>query len=552
MKKVTRNPPVLLLAAAMVAAAILTLALTSGATFYGDTWDLLINRRDPTFNTLLQPHNEHLIIVPVLITQLFLRVFGMTSAIPEYVLLMIMLATTAGLLFVYVKRRVGPWLALLASVLLLFFGPAWEVLAWPFEITFCGPMLFGVAMLLALDRKDRRGDIAACIFLTASLGFSGLGIPFIAAAAVAVLQGGSGNRLRRAYVAVIPALLFVIWYLGWGHNAESHMSLHNVLASPRFVADSIATAVGSLFGLGINPVEGAVDPVWGRAILVALVVGLAYRQLRKPGFSPALWPVAAAAVANWFLTAFNEFAGRVPTASRYQYASAIFIFLILANLLKGIRVSKVALWVVAAATVVAVGPNLVVLKEGADYLKQQAVFTRSDTAAIEIARRTVDPGFQLSPEVAGTPALVNVLAGGYLEAVDEFGSPAYSTSELRSAPEEGRRQADVVLAKALPLSTVTHLGAFDSASDGENCVRVQGGVVASPLEVALSPGLTRIEVAPGPPATFSLRRFAVDEYPVTTEGAPGGSVTVMRIPRDATTRPWYLHVEARQPARVCR
>jgi hypothetical protein len=550
-KRLTRDIPLLLLGLALAGAATLTLVLASKLTFYADTWEFLIDRRDPTVDTLLQPHNEHLVMIPVLIEQLILRVFGMTSAMPEYVVLVIFLLATAGLLYVYVKRRVGPWLALFAAVLLLFLGPAWEVLIWPFEITFCGPILFGLAMLLALEREDRRGDVAACVFLTVALGFSSLGIPFIAAAAAAVAVGRREAWLSRAYVFVIPAVLFVIWYAGWGHTAESHMSLHNVLASPRFVADSIAVAMGSLFGLGTNPMEGAQDPVWGRAILVALVVVLGYRQLRKPGFSPGLWPVVAAAGVNWFLTAFNAFAGREPAASRYQYAGAIFILLILANLLKGVRVSRPVLWIAAAVTVVAVGPNLVVLKEGSNALRQQAVFTRSDTAAIEIARRTVDPEFQLNPELAGTPSLVNVFAGQYLEAVGEYGSPAYSTSELNAAPEEGRRQADLVLAQALPLSTVTHLGAYEPGSGGENCIAVPGGGAARP-EVALSPGLTRIEVAPGPPAAFSLRRFAVGEYPVTTEGAAGGSATVMRIPRDAASQPWYLHVEAQQQARVCR
>jgi hypothetical protein len=551
MERSNRNTPLLLLGLALIGAGALTLVLASKMTFYADTWEFLIDRRDPTVDTLLQPHNEHLVVIPVLITQLFLRVFGMTSAAPEYVMLTIFLLATAGLLYVYVKRRVGPWLALFAAVLLLFLGPAWEVLLWPFEITFIGPILFGLAMLLALEREDRRGDIAACVFLVASLGFSSLGIPFIAAAAVAVLQGRRETWLRRAYIFAIPAVFFAVWYLGWGHTAESHMSIHNVLASPRFVADSIAVALSALFGFGSNLVGDGLGLFWRWAILVALVVVLGYRQVRKPGFSPGLWPVVAAAAANWFLTAFNASPGRDPTASRYQYIGAIFILMILANLLKGIRLSRRTLWVAAAVTVAALGTNLVVLRQGSDNLKQQALLTRSDTAAIEIAHRTVDPGFQLNPELAGTSSLINVFAGQYLEAVEEYGSPAYSTTELNSGPEQARRRTDMVLSQALPLSMVTHLGGYDPGSDGENCITVQAGGAAPP-EVPVSAGLTRIELAPGPQAAFTLRRFAVGEYPVATEGAPGDSVTSMRIPRDAAAQPWHLHVEAQQPARVCR
>lgn len=551
MERITRNAPTLLLVAALACAVAMTLVLTSGMTFYQDTWDFLITRRDITVDTLLQPHNEHIVVFPILIEQLFLRVFGMSTALPEYILLSLFLTATALLLYVYVRRRVGPWLALFAAVAILCLGPAWEVLLWPFEITFIGPILFGLAMLLALEREDRLGDIAACLFLILALGFSGLGIPFIAAAAVAVLQGRRETWLRRAYVFVIPLLLYVAWYLGWGHAAETHMSIRNVLASSRFLVDSLANAVGSLAGLGPSPVGGTFDPSWGRAILVALVVLIAFRQIGRPKFSPRLWPVAAAAAANWLLTAFNAFPGRDPTSSRYQYAGAIFVLMILANLFEGVRPSRNTLIAMAVVTAAAVGPNLVVLKDGSDILKPQSVLTRADGAALEIARRTVPPDFQLDPEVAGTPSLVNVYAGEYLEAVDEYGSPAYTPAELAAAPEQGRSQADIVLAHALPISTVTRRGTFSRGAATENCFDLPAGRSAR-LQVPLSPGLTRIELAPGPRAAFSLRRFAVEAFPVITDGATGDSVTVLRIPRDSASRRWYLHVDATQFARVCR
>ena len=551
MERMNRNAPALLLAAAFAVAAAVTLVLASKMTFYADTWELLINRRDPAVDTLLQPHNEHLIAIPVLITQLCLRLFGMTSAMPEYVLLTLTLLATASLLYVYVKRRVGPWPALFAAVLLLFLGPAWEVLLWPFEITFVGPVLFGLATLLALERKDPRGDVAACLFLVVSLGFSSLALPFIVAAAVAILQGPRQTWLRRAYVVAVPVLLFVLWYIGWGHDADSQRSLHNVLVSPRFVLDSIAVSVSALFGFSVGLVSHTLGVAWKWAALVALVVALAYRLWKKPGFSPGLWPVVAAAGTNWFLTAFNASAGRDPGASRYQYVGAVFVLMILANLLQGARFSRRTLWIAGAVTLAAVGANLASLKQGSDNLRQQALLTRSGTAAIEIARDSVDPGFQLNPELVGTSSLINVFAGSYLEAVGEYGSPAYSPADLDAGPAQARRRTDLVLSQALPLSTVTHLGAYDAGAGRENCVAVPAGGTTGP-GLPLAPGLTRIEVAPGGHASFSLRRFATAAFPVVTEGGPGGSVTVLRIPRDTLSPPWHLRVKAGQPTRVCR
>lgn len=548
MERLPRNLPAILLAAALAVGVAMTLVLTWDMTFFQDTWAILIERRDLTAESLFHPHNEHIVVFPVLIELSFLHVFGMDTARPEYVLLALSLAAVAGLLYVYVQRRLGPWPALFAAVLVICLGPAWEVLLWPFQIGYTGSVLFGLGTLLALERGDRRGDLLACVSLVLAMGFSSLGIPFLAGAAVAILLGDRERRLSRAYVVAIPALLFAAWYVGWGHEAESHLSLRNVAASPRFVADTVAVALGSLFGLGANPTGLSSEPVWGRAMLIALIVVLAFRQLRRPGVDPGLWPVAAAAAANWFLTAFNQFPGREPVASRYQYASAIFILLILANLLRGERWPARILVVGAAVVALAIGPNLVVLKEGRDLLKVQSVYTRADTAAIEVARGTVDPDFELTPEVAGTPSLVNVYAGKYLEAVDEFGSPAYTPAELAAAPAGARRQADIVLSQALPISIETQLGSY-ARGNAENCVVVAPGAGS---DVPVGFGATRIEVAPGEPADFALRRFQSGEFPVATEGAPGRSTTIMRIPRDTVARPWHLQVTAEQQVRVCR
>jgi hypothetical protein len=549
MVRLTRHAPEALLGIALAASVALLLLLTREMTFIQDTWEFLMNRREVTADTLLTPHNEHIVVLPVAIEQVFLRVFGMDDARPEYLLMAIALAATALLLFLYVRRRVGPWLGLFAAVLLLFLGPAWEVLLWPFELTFVGSLLFGIAMLLALDREDRGGDVVACLCLCLSFGFSGLGVPFAAAAAVDVLQKRRRRGLGRAYVVLIPALLFGLWYLGWGSEAKTHFSLDNLLDTPRYVFESAAAATGSLFGLG--PGSGlAGDPIWARALLVVLVVAFVYRQLRRPGIAPGFWPVAAAATTNWFLTAFNQVPGREPTSSRYQYVGAILVLLLLANLLQGARFGRRALAAIGAVTLAAVVVNLAILADGRDVLRVQAELTKADLGAIEIARRTVDPSFGLTPEIAGTATLIDVQAAEYLAAVDEYGSPAYSPSELGQAPHYARRWADVVLSQALPLSTFTRRDSYDPTAVAENCVRVPAGDTS---ELSLSPGVTRIEISPGPEADFSLRRFSPSGYPVPAAGAPGNSVTLLEIPRDGAPRwPWYLRVEASQTARVCR
>jgi hypothetical protein len=554
-----RNPPIVLLGVALVVSAALLLVLGAELTFFQDSWAFLLERRGFSAGDFLRPHNEHISVIAVAIQKLLLALFGMESDFPERVVLTAMLAATAVLLFVYVRRRVGPWPALLAAVAVLFLGPAWEVLLWPFEISLVGSTLAGLGMLLALDRGDRRGDAVACLLLVMAIGFSSLGIPFLVAALVDVVQRARARGRARAYVPGIPLLAYAAWYFAYGRDAESAASVHSVLHSPIFVAEGIGSSVASI--LGLRAPAGGIGsqqrPYLGLLALLA-IAGLstyalwrrrdAGARLRIPKPAPGLWPALAATLAFWGLAGINDLPGRAPWASRYMHVGAIFAFLVLANLLAGVAIGRRALLAAGGVVAVAVALNLVPLFEGRDRLEQESVLARADLGAIEIARRTVDPEFHLSPDVAGTVSLINVEAAPYLAAVEDHGSPAYTPAELAKAPVPGRHWADVVLAHALPISTVTRAGF--ARSRGARCIAIGPG--SSVPELSLRPGIARIEVTPGPPASLGLRRFATGEYPVPVEAAPGPSTTVLRIPPDASHRPWRLGVNAKQPIRVCR
>lgn len=544
-----RNTPLVLLGAALLASALMLLVLTRHLTFFQDTWEFLINRRDLTVYNLLHPHNEHIVLIPVAIELFILHVFGMSSALPEYLLLIAMVLAAAVLLFVYARRRVDDWLALMATVLLLFIGPAWSDLLWPFELAFVGSVLFGIAMLVALDREDRTGDVLACVFLTIASAFSSLGIAFMAAAAVHLLVHRRERGWRRAWFVAIPVVLFGLWYLGWGHEAESHLSLRNVLDSPRFVFEGMAVSLESLLGLSKAPIQGPPETIigWGEPLLIAAIALVVIQQIRRPGFSRGFWVVLAAVAANWFLTAFNYVPGREPSTGRYMYAAGAFTLLLAVELLRNVRFSPKTLAIMGAVAVAAVASNLHFFKDGSDWLKNQSVLTKADLAGIDIARSHVAPEFELAPQIAGTPSLIDVFAGPYLEAEEDFGTPAYTPQELAEAPEPGRRQADVVISQALPLRTSTSTGA---EAPGKSCA-LAGGPEA-PEDITLAPGVTKVLAQPGPEVTISLARFADHgKYPVKTAGAPGDSTTLLTIPRDGASVPWRLRVESQQPVYVC-
>jgi hypothetical protein len=537
--------PLALLGLALVAAAVLLLHFASGLSFFQDSWDFLINRRGFTADAFLQPHNEHIVVIPVAIEQLLLRSFGMASARPEFVVLTAFLLIAAALVFAYVRRRLGPWPALMAAVLLLFLGPAWQVLLWPFEIGVVGSLLCGIAMLLALERDDARGDAVACLLLTLAIGFSSLGLAFVVGAAVDVAQRRRARGLKRAYLAAVPLLLYLAWFAGWGHEAESHLSLHNALRSPPYLFEGFASSLDALLALATIGGEAVARSKWGPVALIALVAALALARRRLPALSPRLWPVASAAVAFWLLAALSYIPGREAHSSRYLYIGAAFLLLIVADLLSGARPGRGVLLVAGAITVAVAALNLTPVREGRDFLRAQTVLTRSDLAAIEIARRTVAPRFRLTPEVAGTPFLNEVEAGGYLAAVREYGSPAYTPTQLTRAPEAGREQADVVLAHALPVTIEDGVDPRPP-TPGRRCVAATGARL-----LPLRPGLTRIGFPAREGGTIRLRRFATTRYPLLSKGT-SGSWALLQIAPDQAGRRWRLRVDAAQGATVCR
>jgi hypothetical protein len=386
-----RNLPVLLLGGAVAVAAAMLVLAGWHLTFFQDTFDPLLYRQPWTADSFLLPWNEHIVIVPTLITKVLLAIFGMSSSTPEQLFMGFTVLAAPVLLFIWMRRRTGDWLALILAVLFLFLGSAWPVILWPYEDFFTLPICLGLAMLLLLDRGDAKGDAWACATLLAATLSSTLGLSFIAIAFVDFAVNHRRRGWRRGYVFAVPFLAYVAWYLGWGHDAANHLTLSNVLASPAYVAEGLAAACAALSGLiGPTAVGGPTEIDWGRPILVAAVALAAFGQWRRPNLSRGLATAAAGGISFWLLGAFNLEPGREASTGRYVYAGAFFVLLIVAELLVGWRFSRRALLVTAAAALLAIGPNLAQLKSGSEFLRKEAVITRADLEALEISRDSVD------------------------------------------------------------------------------------------------------------------------------------------------------------------
>ena len=537
------HPATILFVAAAAASAGLLLFLGSRLTFFLDDWEFLIYRRGFNAEAILHPHGENIAIGPVLVYKALLATFGMDSAFPFRVVAVATFIASVATLFVYVRSRAGEWVALAAAIAILFLGAAWEDLLWPFQVGYFVSMGAGLGALLALEREDVRGDAAAGALLAVSVGFSSLGLPFLAGAAVAIGAGPRTTWPARWLVVGVPAALFALWYLGWGHEAGSSVTAGNVATAPLFLFDGLASSISSLLGLATPRDESAVGALdWGRPLLVAGAVVAGLVVWRRGRVSPWLIVALVVTATFWLLAGINEKPGRDPLVSRYQYIGAIFILLIAAELVRGERIGRRALAAVFVVLALAVPSNTDYLHQSYRSYKATSDIERADLAALEIARGVVEPGFVLTNQVART-GYVHIAAGLYFSAADEFGSPAFSEDELAGAPEHARQAADSVLAAALGLRV------RDSRPPPGGCLAVHTG----PDGVAvweLPPGGAVVRAPAKAEAALRLRRFA-QSFQINAGTVAPGEAAAIEIPADGSARPWQLEVTSGGTARLC-
>jgi hypothetical protein len=542
------NPFILCLAVLVAASWAVLLALESHLTFFADEWAFLLDRRGFSVGDFLDPHNDHIALAPVAIYKLLLATFGMDSALPFQVVSTLVFLLGAVLLFAYLRRRVGDWPALLGSALILFLGAAWIDLLWPFQIGFSGSIAAGLGALLALDRDDRVGDRIACALLVVSMAFSELGIPFVAGALVSVLVSGR-PRIGRLYVAFFPLALYAIWWLGWGHEAESAFSWDNVLDSPKFVFDAASQAAASLLGLATPLTGSGSGPVgldWGRILLVAGIGLAAWRFRRLGGVPRTFWVALAIGASFWFLTAFKaiEFL-RTPTNGRYQYPGAVFLLLIAAELLRGVQLNRRALALGSAVTALAMLSGLWFLHLGySNFLKPSSEQLRAQLAAIEIARDRVEPGF------AVLSSLGRIDGRSYLSAVDAYGSPAHSESELASSPEWVRVAADNTLVRGLGIELGSKQASPSRGREGATRCRPVSATSTGATGLALGPGAVELRPRSGAPAEVLLARFAAG-LSVRLGPLGPGHASSLALPVDRSPRPWRLGLRGDGRLTVC-
>lgn len=540
---------VLVVGGTALAAALLLMHVGRGTTWFYDEWSWILTRRTGTLDDYLANHNGHLNLLPIAVYKATWSLVGLTHYTVLRLFEIALHVGTCLAMFVYVRRRTPLWFATGATVVVLFLGYAFQDLLWPLQMTYLGSVLAGLLALLSLDRRDGAGDIGASIALAASLACSGLGLPFVGAVALELLLRRA--TWRKLWVPLVPLILWGVWYVQYGQSQVERSNLHLV---PEHAAQMGSAAVGALFGIAMDD---------GRVLLALLAIAVVVALAVDRRISPRFAAVLSLPIGYWVLTALSRAQYDEPAASRYIYPGAVFVVLVLAEVIPrlerpigraGTAVGAGLLVVLVVLVVVSVRGNVDELRAGAAGLRDTSSYLKAELRAVELARAHVRPDFR--PDVLRAP---QVDAGGYLRAVDDLGSPADSLPELRHRPGALRDAADAVLLRALRVGLVPTASAVGTSPSigtvtggvvmpSGSCARFVPDPTAVDRSVVLRATTPIVVGSSTDSVAVSARLLGDTMVPVGTI-APGSVEVFDPVVNDAG--PWTVQVASSAPVELC-
>jgi hypothetical protein len=509
--------------------------------FFYDEWSFVIGRYQSGVSTFLDPHNEHLSLIPVAVYKVLFATVGLHPYWVYRAVLVAVHLSIAGLLFALARRRIGDAPAVVVTVLVLFLGKAWEDLLWPFQIGYLASIAGGLGSLLALERGDRSGDVVAGALLGVALASSSLGIPLAAGIAAEIAWT---RRWRRLGVVVVPLALYGLWYLGYG---VSDLKADNIIPAADFALDAAAGAMGALAGQGLE---------WGRPLLVGALALLGLHLASRRVVTARLVGVLVAAASFWWLTGVARNGVAAPDAPRYLYPGAVLIVLAGCELARGAVPAPRQLGVMAAIAALAVALGASDLRAGARMLRSTSDIVRAELGAVDLlGSGRIDPAYQIDAKLA--PQLT---ARSYLAAEAAIGGTAgYTPAQLPSAGGDARGQADRVLIDAgaarLAPTTTAPVTAPPVVEAGRPVTRRSACLVFRASGTAVDLGLRRgtgVRIRAGAaPVQVQVRRF-LEAFQASPIGAVPAHAQRVLVPSvDRSGAPWHVRLLTTAAVTVC-
>ena len=558
------------LAIAYLLAAVLILYWSRGETFVNDEWNYLVVFRGWNLELLLTPQNGHLILFPLMLYKVLFGTVGAGSHFPYQVTTVVLHLIVATIFFALVRRRLALAAAVGLTLLVVFFGAGWDTLMGAYEIPNLSGMAAGLGMLLALQRRTRGGDIAACILLVLCLGSFSVGIAFALGALISLLLGGRAER-RRLWVVLIPGIAYAAWFIWARKFGEGDITIESVSSVFSGSADQMAAITAAITGLFRVPGSVGLPSVlelrsdWGYPLAIVLVALIAVYVRRAPR-SIYFWTLVATLVLYLVLVAFGLSPARTPFASRYVYMGGIISLLLVAELGREIRWSTVTGLLAVVVLGLSLLANASTLRAGAHLFQAEGETNRATLGALEIARDKVDRGLLAEDAVETTHSHPDMFfpVWAYFSLADDEGSPAFDLAEIESTGEQAREAADQELVRTLHIEvTPAATPKIDRSGDGPTPLsetnghtHVSGGCVAlvpepgrtGTFQMELPPGGFSYRTRPDSKATFKLGRFA---DLLVNELAPVIGSGEVVIPTDSASKPWRAEVTSEAPVLAC-
>jgi hypothetical protein len=558
----------LVLAVSFLISAALILVWGPGQTFINDEWNYLVVYRGLDLETLLAPQNGHLVVLPRLLYRALFETFGVTSHVPYQVATIVLHLTVASIFFALVRRHLQLIVAVGLTLLVVFFGVTWDTLMGAYQLPNLTGMAAGLGMLLALERRTRGGDIAASILLAISLASFSVGIAFAFGGLVSIWLSGK-TQWRRAWLVLVPGLLYVAWFIWARKFDQSTVSAEAVGAVLAGAADQLAAICAGITGLfrvpgsiGL-PVVLEIRPEWGYPLALALAA-LVVLHLRRAPRSVYFWTVLGTLLVYLALVAFGLSPARTPESGRYVYMGGLLTLLLIAELARDIRWSTVTGVVACLLFGLTLMANVAQLRAGGHLFQAEGETNRATLAALELSGKHADLGISVEDEHAEhSHADMFFPAWAYFEVTEDFGSPAFSLDELRATGEQAKEAADQEFVRVLGITAEpTDAGALLGKGPRPKALAVAGGK-ARPLGHCLwlrpDPGRTgsfQLEVPPGgivyrAPNTELAPKLARFGTAYATELPATRGSTEIAIPVDSAETPWRVQFDTPTRTLVC-
>lgn len=481
MRNRTRYAPWLVLGAAILISATWMLIAGNGLTFTNDDSFYYVQYVAQGFSEIepmygleyfFAPSNGHLQVGGKLLYRAIFEISGANYFVFRAVNVAGVMICV-GLFFELARRRVGDLAALAGGISLLFLGFAWENFLWAFDLHTIYALAFGLGAILALQRDDWRGDVAACGLLILSIAMIELGLAFAAGIAISVLM--RPDRLRRAWIFLTPLALYGCWWVWSRQFDQPDVLFSNVRLIPSTVIDALAAVLGSIFG--VNPTgPGVPQPLtdvtpWGTAMAAFVLIALAARIAR--GSVPrTLWVFLGVVLAYWSLIALGD---RAPDSSRYIFVGALLVLLVTADALADRPLPRPALIAAFCVVALAIPPNVAKLYDGRGPQLADATRSRVEYAMLDLVWGPIQPDYApgKDPRVValGGNIFTPLPAGDYLEAAHRFGPLGMPIDEIPGQSLQLREIADASLIGALRLA----LGPVSRPVRYRNCPSALGG-----------------------------------------------------------------------------